>query len=105
MLPLSPPLPTGATWAPLTNTFTVTFDKPLQADPALNAANWGLNQGIIAQFIGNAAVATPPHVTGTMVPQIGGPPVGTIRYDPPPFDVIGQNGLPVAAFIIPFVLV
>lgn len=61
-----------------------------------------MNEGIIQQFDGNVVAARHNRVTGSMVPRIGGPPVGTLEYQPPPWDLLGSQGAPVAAFQIPY---
>lgn len=89
---------------PATRAFAVAFDKPLQPDPALTPGNWAAGSGLATFWIGLLAQSRHARVTGTMQPNFVGPASGILEYTPPPFDVIGRNGVPVAAFSLPWSL-
>jgi hypothetical protein len=75
---------------------TVTFDKPLES-ASLEVSNWTL--------VHDGGFAMPSSATSaasTVVLQfspVSGP--QQIGFNPPPFDVVGENGLAVQAFTLP----
>jgi hypothetical protein len=75
---------------------TVVFDKPLAAG-ALDASNWGdLDPFSPSQPTSAVAVDSRVEV------QFQGQPMLGVKFEPPPFDLLGENGLPVQAFEMPF---
>lgn len=78
------------------------FDKCLQPG-AINTANWEVTRLGVPHLI-LTALAADKQVLMTGFPSGGPiPPDGT-TYSPPPFDLIGVNEQPVAAFLdLPFV--
>lgn len=99
MLP-DPPLPILANWFEAAGNMIIDFDKPLQAG-ATAAGNWEgciqtavrnlRNQVLPGAILGNQV--TVPMVVGALC--FG---VDRVSYDATPADVIGTNGMPVAAF-------
>jgi len=102
-LPSEAPLPVSATSNAAGTSFTVTFDAPL-VPALLNPTNWRIRRAN-SNNPGISASATGSIVSGTASP--GTPQFGPDRlfFDPPPFDLIGLNGLPVAAFDMPYTVV
>jgi len=96
-----PPVPLAATYSVGTNLLTVTFNLPLQ--PGFSAVhNWWhttINGPPSVQRNNAPAIIAGNTVAATMVNFMGaGPPSGTCRYAPPPFDVLNLPGNPAAAF-------
>lgn len=83
-------------------TWRVVFNKTVRPG-ALNAANWFVthnldNYAIITALAADRQVRLTGFSLGAFSPPEG------ISYSPPPADLYGTNGLPVAAFVkIPFV--
>ena len=96
------PVPIRVLFSPATRDFVVVFDRRLQPNPALNVLNWGCTTGLATYWIADSAAALHSRVTGHMIAHTSGPPSGQLRYDPPPSDVIGRNGVAVAGFSLPF---
>lgn len=99
MLPHSPPIPIGATFAQAATILTVTFDRPL-APAALDGQNWGAR--ILGDLwsgpLGPGWVTAGNQAFGHLAK--GFPNVGpdVCWYDPPPHDVISTKGVPAATF-------
>ena len=91
-----PPLPLAARFVAATNRWSVTFDSVLESG-ALDAGNWRIDI-VGSQFTATTAIASGKSVSGDST--LGGPgdPSDTVRYTPPPADVLGLNGVPAAAF-------
>jgi hypothetical protein len=109
LLPHSPPLPTGATIEAATSIVRVTFDRNLQTGTTA-VLNWTIKANI---GVGNQVFTptAPGSVLGPLVtlPTLGGglafPPMG-VTYNAVPPDLVGSNGVPVAAFLdLPIVVV
>lgn len=98
----SAPVPTRVLFNELTRDFVVVFDRRLQPNPALNLLNWGVTLGLATFYVADSAAALDSRVTGHMIAHTSGPPAGQLRYDPPPSDVIGRNGVAVAGFSLPW---
>lgn len=96
----SPPLPIGATFAQTSRILTVTFDRRLTA-AALDGRNWGgrILNDLWGGPLGPGWTATGNQASGPL--SKGFPDAGpdVCWYDPPPFDVISDKGLPAAAFV------
>jgi hypothetical protein len=75
----------------------VQFDRPLQADPALDVANWTVRLGNFLQVV-SSAVAAGSIVTLQRTNGPGQPGADVVSFAPPPDDVISAAGLPAAAF-------
>lgn len=82
---------------------SLTFDKPLVVGPF--APGTLTVQGSVNDYT-DVATRVPPGapttVTWTLV--VAGPPTGPpnrVTYSPPPFHLVGQNGLDVVAFVFP----
>lgn len=74
---------------------TVTFDKPLEPGP-LDVSNW------LVLGVGSGSVVAATSAASTVVLEMDEifNPV-QVEYSPPPFDVVGVNGLAVEAFSLP----
>jgi hypothetical protein len=96
-VPPDPPVPTSATWAGGSAPVYVFFDQALASNPAADTGNWSLRLGGFVHTVTGVNVSPVgvalQHTAG---PSLPGP--DTVSFDPPPFDVIGANGAPVAAF-------
>jgi hypothetical protein len=92
-----------ATASLATKVFVVTFDRPLTPGVG-DLFNWSatasLGAGLQAWVPQPASPPTALGLTVTWTGRVLGIPVPppTISYDPPPFDIIGANGAPVALF-------
>ena len=98
----SAPVPTRVLFNAGTGDFVVVFDKRLQPNPALNVLNWSATSGLATYWIGDSAAALHSRVVGSMILHTSGPLPGRLEYNPPPFDLVGRNGLAVAAFSLPW---
>lgn len=87
-----PPHPVSATYNTTLDTFRVIFDRQLRDTPILDGSNWAMAQQHGPFRQGVAVQARGFSVFGTTKGWIGGPPVGEIDYEPPPFDVLGRVG-------------
>jgi hypothetical protein len=91
------PVPVSAVLDGNISVLTVTFDRPLTANPALDISNWYCYSG------GWLMVATSAAASGNTVQcamNASDPAVhdDTCTYDPPPFDVLSSLGVPAAGF-------
>lgn len=104
-MPPDPPIPIAATFNTVAQHLTVEFDQVLAPDPALDATNWGICDGINNRtFVALAALG--PVVSGPAFPPPAGPcGAPQVTYSPPPFDVLGATGSPTVAFTMPLVIV
>lgn len=98
MLPEPAPIPIAATFDIPTRVYSVTFDRALTANPALNLANWSLCAVGNTRTMDTAASAGA-VVSGVVSVFLGGACGGpSISYAAAPADVLGVTGTPVAAF-------
>lgn len=92
-----PPLPVTAVYSPLFQTIKVTFDQLLIPNALLDLPNWFARwQNTLRTFTSGQASG----YTATFNTTVGAPNPGLdlVNFAPPPFDLFGQSGLPVAAF-------
>jgi len=99
-----PPQPVSAEFFVLTSVLRVTFDKPI-APSSPDPGNWFVRVDDLAPQVTNAS-AGQDAVTLTLGTPAMDPGESTVNYSPPPFDVVGTNGLPVQAFsgLVPTVI-
>lgn len=96
-LGLKPAEPLSGVYTLGTSTLVLTFDQPLQANPALNIPNWFIRaddktRGPVTAIAAGSDVTI---TTGLPFVQVG---PDVVSYSPPPFDLISANALPVDAF-------
>lgn len=93
----SEPLPTGAVYSSFTASIALQWTASIVDTPVLDAANWWARINGKLQVVSAAnAVA---NVVSLMVADgadDAGPNV--VAYRPPPYDVVGTNGVPAPAF-------
>lgn len=103
--PDAPPLPIALRpdALPPTARVRVLFDRPLKEGP-IGSGNWKFRVSDL--FHNPATVVVQPAAPFYVDMSNWGPPVSDpgpnfVEYSPPKFDLLGQNGLPVAAFVFP----
>ena len=97
MQPLKPPLILSAVYSTGTTILTLTFDHPLKAGTSA-VGNWFVRENnsrltplarlVISDFTVSGALGLPLLNFGADV----------VSYTPPPFDVVGMNGLRLESF-------
>lgn len=96
-MPSSPPVPTSAVFDSPSKTLTVAFDQPLQ--PGTSAAgNWAAWPANIRHANTIPIVVSGNTVSGVLAQQFPDTKSNVVQYFGSPPDVVGLNGLPVAAF-------
>jgi hypothetical protein len=96
-VPPDPPVPTSATWAGGSAPVYVFFDRALGTNPTCDTGNWFLRLGGFAQTVTGVNMApVAVAIARTNGPANPGPDI--VSYSPPPDDIVGGDGTPVAAF-------
>lgn len=86
----------STTWDSATQTVTITFDRPLE-EAVLSVSNWTVHYAGSFDTPASAVSEGSTVMLGmssSMSPTF-------VQYSPPPFDVVGTNGLEVQAFFVP----
>jgi hypothetical protein len=99
----TPPVPVAAGYSVGLNVWTVVFDQSLQPGVS-SSANWqGVREGAPSSYDAFVVLADPTIagnvVTGQGTITIPGSGPSRISYAATPPDLVGTNGLPVAAFV------
>lgn len=93
----SEPLPTGAIWSSFTASIALQWSIPIVDAPVLDVANWWARINNKLQVVSAVnAVANVVTLSVTDGAVDVGPDV--VSYRPPPYDVVGTNGVPAPAF-------
>lgn len=90
------PVPISAVKSGLPPIVTVTYDRPLTADPALDVGNWYAYVGGWL-YTCTAAAASGNQVVVTLAASDPSINPDSVTYDPPPYDVLSSIGVPAAA--------
>jgi len=99
VVPDNPPAPTGATWGGGVEPVIVTFDKPLQAVPAISAPAYGARLANFGQTIVSGSVL---GSTLTLFRTADKASTGfnAVWYNGTPADLVGLDMQPVVPFSI-----
>lgn len=92
MLPLKPPLILSAVYSTGTGLLTLTFDHPLKAGTS-HVGNWFVREANNRRTPLAPLVISDFTVTGTLGLPLLDLGADVVNYNPPPFDVVGLNGL------------
>jgi len=93
-----PPLPVLAEVYTAERIVVVTYDRPLQPNPALDPGNWSVRispyrRTTIAAYCDATYVAVQYKTGGTL--QVG---PDVVDYSPPPYDLVSPAGAPAESF-------
>lgn len=96
----------AATYAPATQSWSLTFDQPLQADPLSAGQLLWQRPGTEIRLNAGGEVPVGDTIAGTGVPDFSLPAPLTVTYQASPPQLVGTTGLPVAPFVgFPYVVV